>query len=81
MQVMAEIDTGSVIKAFHNDDHAAVTQFLDQHPEFKARIDEPIGPFDSPAVTAVKSKEMLDVLLAAGADINAKSKWWAGGFG
>jgi ankyrin repeat protein len=24
---------------------------------------------------------MLDVLLAAGADINAKSRWWAGGFG
>jgi ankyrin repeat protein len=24
---------------------------------------------------------MLDVLLEAGADINAKSRWWAGGFG
>ncbi len=24
---------------------------------------------------------MMDVLLAAGADINAKSQWWAGGFG
>src|SRR2546427_11442610 len=24
---------------------------------------------------------MLEVLLAAGADINAKSRWWAGGFG
>jgi ankyrin repeat protein len=24
---------------------------------------------------------MLDVLLAAGADLNAKSSWWAGGFG
>jgi hypothetical protein len=24
---------------------------------------------------------MLDVLLAAGADMNAKSSWWAGGFG
>ena len=24
---------------------------------------------------------MIDVLLAAGADINAKSQWWAGGFG
>src|SRR5438552_13898189 len=24
---------------------------------------------------------MLDVLLGAGADINARSRWWAGGFG
>src|SRR5439155_6999355 len=24
---------------------------------------------------------MLDVLLAGGADINAKSRWWAGSFG
>lgn len=24
---------------------------------------------------------MIDVLLAAGADVNARSKWWAGGFG
>jgi hypothetical protein len=24
---------------------------------------------------------MLDVLLAFGADLNAKSRWWAGGFG
>ena len=24
---------------------------------------------------------MIDVLLAAGADVNARSQWWAGGFG
>jgi len=29
----------------------------------------------------VRTREMLDVLLEAGADINAKSLWWAGGFG
>lgn len=44
-------------------------------------INEPIGPFDSPAITQARSREMLDVLLDAGADINAKSRWWAGGFG
>jgi ankyrin repeat protein len=31
--------------------------------------------------SSVRSREMLDVLLEAGADINAKSRWWAGGFG
>jgi len=30
-------------------------------------------------ITRVRSREMLDVLLEAGADINAKSRWWAGG--
>lgn len=33
-----------------------------------------------PLITSVRSPEMLDVLLDAGADINAKSDWWAGGF-
>jgi len=32
-------------------------------------------------ITAVRSRAMLDVLLEAGADINARSRWWAGGFG
>jgi ankyrin repeat protein len=54
---------------------------LDRHPEFKAMVNEPIGPFDSPAITNVRTREMLDVLLEAGADINGKSRWWAGGFG
>src|SRR5947208_16287064 len=70
-----------VKKAFRNDDAAQVRQFLETYPEFKARINEPIGPFDSPAITNVRSREMLDVLLDAGVDINAKSRWWAGGFG
>ena len=47
------------------------------------RIDlsEPLGGFDSPLVNHVRSRAMLDVLLDAGADINARSQWWAGSFG
>jgi hypothetical protein len=67
--------------AFRADDAEQVRQFLDRHPEFKTRINEPIGPFDSPAIVSVRSRAMLDVLLDAGADINARSRWWAGGFG
>jgi hypothetical protein len=44
-------------------------------------IDAPIGPFDSPLVVHVRSRQMLDVLLDAGVDINGRSRWWAGGFG
>jgi ankyrin repeat protein len=67
--------------AFCNDDARSVRALLERHPEFKARINDPICAFDAPPITSVRSREMLDVLLAAGADINAKSRWWAGGFG
>ena len=58
-----------------------VRQLITLHPELKAHINDPLGPFDSPAIVNVRSRSMLDVLLEAGADINAKSQWWAGGFG
>ncbi len=68
-------------RAFHADDAAGVRGLLAEFPQLMALINAPIGPFDSPAVCGVRSREMLDVLISAGADINAKSGWWAGGFG
>jgi len=68
-------------KAFAEDDATSIATLLERNPEMKARINEPVLAFDSPAITRVRSREMLDVLLKAGADINAKSHWWAGGFG
>jgi ankyrin repeat protein len=68
-------------QALRADDAAGVRRLLSTRPMLKAKIDEPLGPFDSPVITNVRSKEMLDVLLAAGANLNAKSRWWAGGFG
>jgi hypothetical protein len=68
-------------QAFHADDSSAIRRLLDQSPELKARINDPIGPFNSPAIIGVRSVAMLDALLDAGADINARSTWWAGGFG
>ncbi len=67
--------------AFRMDDAALVRRFIETDPEAKNWINEPIGPFDSPPIASVRSRPMLDLLLDAGADINAKSKWWAGGFG
>lgn len=67
--------------AFQADDAERVRDLLDRHPEIKARVNDPIGPFGSPAIVNVRSPKMLDVLLDAGANINAKSQWWAGGFG
>ena len=68
-------------KAFRDDDAVTVAQILNQNPDLKARINEPVGDFGTMAITCAKSPKMLDVLLEAGADINAKSDWWAGGFG
>src|SRR4051812_10060010 len=67
--------------ALRQDDARHVAELLEQHPELKGQINAPLAPFDAPVITCARSREMLDVLLDAGADINAKSRWWAGGFG
>ena len=68
-------------QAYKDDDAPRFRQLLEQFPEYKSRINEPVAAFDAPIITGVRSREMLDLLLEAGADINAKSRWWAGGFG
>ena len=68
-------------KALCEDDAAGVREVLESHPELKAKINERIEGGDGSIVTHARSREMLDVLLAAGADLNAGTDWWAGGFG
>ncbi len=68
-------------KAFQADDAEQVRRLLECFPGLGTTINEPIGPFDSPLIVNVRSRPMLDALLGAGADLNAKSRWWAGGFG
>ncbi len=67
-------------QAIRADDAGRARELLERDEELRARINDPLGPFDSPLVTSARSREMLDVLLDQGADINAKSQWWAGGF-
>lgn len=81
MDNAASTPLNQITDAFRADDWEQVRHLLDRHPEFQQMIDEPVGPFDSSAIVSVRSREMLDVLVAAGADLNAKSRWWAGGFG
>src|SRR5216684_2283476 len=75
-----------LIAAFHGNDAVRVRQGLDASPQFKSILNDPIpdGPFGAtPLLCAVSkgSREMIDVLLESGADINARSHWWAGSFG
>jgi ankyrin repeat protein len=68
-------------KALQDDDVAGFRQLLERYPELRTRINEPVSHFNSPLINHVRSEAMLEVLLEAGADINARSQWWAGGFG
>jgi ankyrin repeat protein len=56
------------------------------HPGLKGKLNDPLpgGAFGStPLLCAVQSgrRELVDLLLEGGADINARSHWWAGSFG
>ena len=67
-------------------DAAAVASLLQRNPHLKARLNDPL-PTESFGTVALQvavrraNRAMLDVLLDAGANINQRSHWWAGGFG
>jgi ankyrin repeat protein len=68
--------------AVREGDPERARELLAKHADVAARIDEPRFDFDSPAIhLAKKNLPLVDVLLAHGADINARSKFWAGSFG
>lgn len=55
---------------------------LKRHPALASVVNEPYFGFDAPAIVyRSRDSALVDVLLAHGADINARSQWWAGGFG
>src|SRR5690242_6016785 len=63
-----------------------VARVLEQYPELKSRLNEPMADYafgGTALLAAVQqtNREMIDLLLRAGADINGRSHWWAGGFG
>ena len=67
-------------------DAARVRDILKQHPELRARIDDPLPDygFGQHALFAAvqrSDRATIDVLLRAGANIHKRTEWWAGGFG
>ena len=67
--------------AFGTRDATAVRRVFERHPELRPWLDAPVFGFDSPAIVAhANDAAMVDVLLDLGANPNARSKWWAGGF-
>lgn len=83
---MPESPAHALAAAVRADDAARVAQVLERYPELTSSLDDPMpdGAFGAtPLLGAVHAgnREMIDVLLRAGADINARSHWWAGSFG
>ncbi len=70
------------ITAVENGDAWTVENLLATDETLAAQIDAPWFSFDAPAIVfaaASGNRELIDVLLDAGADIDVKSSWWAGG--
>ncbi|MCC7000933.1 MAG: hypothetical protein IT357_02165, partial [Gemmatimonadaceae bacterium] len=62
-------------------DAAEVRRLFEAHAEFRPFINAPLFPFNAPAIVhCANDAAMTEVLLAFGADPNARSAWWAGGF-
>ena len=70
------------VTAVENGDVESVKNLLASDQTLAAHIDAPWFSFDAPAIVfaaASGNRELIQILLDAGADIDVKSKWWAGG--
>ena len=82
---LRERDYGDALQRFKQLARALDAEALDAHlqanPELRDTLDDPHFDFGATALISAKaSPDVVDVLLRHGADINAKSQWWAGDF-
>jgi ankyrin repeat protein len=78
--------SAALLNAIQENDAAQVAETLERYPGLKGNLDGPLPgyAFGGTALLAAvykRNREMIDALLRAGADINARSDWWAGSFG
>ena len=78
-------DFGEALDQFkqlvHAGDAAGLDALLSAHPDLRDTLDDPHFDFGSTALIIAKHNlDLVDVLIRHGADINAKSQWWAGDF-
>ncbi len=82
---LRERDYGDALAQFKQLIYARDAENLDAllkaSPELRETLDDPHFDFGSTALIIAKETiDVVDVLLKQGADINAKSQWWAGDF-
>ena len=70
------------INAIQRGEAEKVDRLLAEVDGLAEAVNQPWCHFDSPPIVAAKNnRELIEVLLKHGADINARSDWWAGSFG
>ncbi len=65
-------------------DAAQLSRLFENDPDLRSHVDDPLFSFDMPAIVQAAGRgdrAVVDALLDAGANIDARSSWWAGGFG
>ena len=72
--------------AIRASDAERTARVLESYPELKARLNDPMPEYGAGmqallAAVQRSDRRTIDVLLGAGADINMRSRWWAGGVG
>lgn len=82
---LADLDFGDELEQFkqlvYAHDADKLDELLSLNPALRETVDDPHFYFGSTALIIVKERiDVVDVLLQHGADINAKSQWWAGDF-
>jgi ankyrin repeat protein len=72
--------------AIKSHDVANVARVLSRVPDFKSKLNEPLadaafGTLPIVAAAEHRDREIVDLLVRSGANIDAVNDWWAGGFG
>ncbi len=82
---LGDLDFGAELGQFkrlvYAHDAEALDKLLTSHPALRETLDDPHFYYGSTALIIAKEHiNVVDVMLKHGADINAKSQWWAGDF-
>jgi ankyrin repeat protein len=67
--------------AVNRGDTVELRRLLESDPFLRKSVNSPVFAFDGRAILHAHDPKTVDLLLEFGADINAKSSWWAGPWG
>lgn len=78
---LEKIELRQAHAALQHGDAATLRRLLHSSPSLRRKVNEPLGAFGSrPIQMAARHRDVLDVLIDLGADVNLKSDWSNGPF-